>query len=438
MRDAVAARVRALRRCWSMAAAVADYRPAAPCSAEAQEAARADAAGARAHRRHPRRSCAGRAGERIVVGFAAETENVIGNARAQAARQAARSDRRQRRRRAATPGSRSRPTPCTLIDAQRAHRRALGQQGRDRRAHPRRGDERCVARAAPRPGTTRCCRCGRAARGGVASRTPCMDAVLPPAPVQPIVGVLCGIAARCSPRRATRSARRSHRSRSPAARHEWTTDDLLPAPRWARRSGAALRRSTTRMAPDESGRVETADQRRWRNAGAPRAGGRSISIPATSICYAWCWQLDQGSPRTVSASAAASIAEPTLHFAHGCFEPWPYTYPDYAEPVRSGSSPARANDARAERELKAAEYGMVGSVATRISALAESTIPSRWRVDASLRHHAGQRLMAGSSCAACAHVRMAARLRRAVVARAARGRMGTAAPAAAAGPLRRR
>ena len=68
-----------------MAAAVADYRPAAPAGAEDQEAARAACGWSWSV---PPTSCAGvaerrgRSGRpRVVVGFAAETQDLVANAR---------------------------------------------------------------------------------------------------------------------------------------------------------------------------------------------------------------------------------------------------------------------------------------------------------------------------------------------------------------------
>lgn len=49
-------------------------------------------------------------------------------------------------------------------------------------------------------------------------------------------------------------------------------------------------------------------------------------------------------------------AEATLHFEHGCFAPWPYTYPDYASAATLAFFTAVRARWRAERRLKASSW----------------------------------------------------------------------------------
>ena len=152
-----------------MAAAVADFRPKAPSTAEDEEGRRRARDRARADRRHPRRARrAPSAPGQVVVGFAAETERRArergGQARGQAGRPHGRQRRERRRRRV-----RGRHEPGAAA----------------RRRRERRGDCRCSPRSArrtrARPGRRACWVGPRMARPSnmrrSSRRASCADAV---------------------------------------------------------------------------------------------------------------------------------------------------------------------------------------------------------------------------------------------------------------------
>ena len=117
-----------------MAAAVADFRPVAAAERQDQEGRRASRRSCSSRRRtsSPGSARAKRAGQ-VLVGFAAETDDLLANAESEAAAQAPRPDRRQRRQR---PGRRLRARH------QRGHPARAGGEPRDRAARRQTRDRR--------------------------------------------------------------------------------------------------------------------------------------------------------------------------------------------------------------------------------------------------------------------------------------------------------
>jgi hypothetical protein len=175
-----------------------------------------------------------------------------------------------------------------------------------------------------------------------------MGAVRPPAPVQPIVGALAASPTLLAAARAALAAAIAPIGLASAA-VEWTGSHYYRA-----EMGDAIWRQYLAldavMAPDdlaELKRMTNALEERWRG---PR--GRTVNLDPGYLDLLRVVLASTKDAAHRVAIAAGLYAEATLHFAHGRFHPWPYTYPDY-----------RADDAlafftrvrecwRAERMLK--------------------------------------------------------------------------------------
>ncbi len=114
---------------------------------EAQEGRRRPGDRARADPRHPRRARARKAAGQVLVGFAAETNDLRANAAGKLTRKGARPDRGQRRRRPRASGSSTTPTTWSIL----GRRRRAG-------ASPERQAARAIVLDRRRRAATRACR----------------------------------------------------------------------------------------------------------------------------------------------------------------------------------------------------------------------------------------------------------------------------------------
>lgn len=176
-----------------------------------------------------------------------------------------------------------------------------------------------------------------------------MGAVLPPAPVQPIVGMLAASPALLAEARGRLAAAIAPIALASAA-VEWTRSDY-----YRPEMGAAIWRQylalDALMAPEELAdlkRLTNALEDRWRG---PQ--GRAVNLDPGYLDLLRVVLASTKDAAHRVAIAAGLYAEATLHFAHGRFRPWPYTYPDYGGDDALDFF-ARVRDRwRAERLLKA-------------------------------------------------------------------------------------
>ena len=153
-----------------------------------------------------------------------------------------------------------------------------------------------------------------------------MGAVRPPAPVQPIVGLLAA-----SPALLEQACAALAEVVAPPAlaspAWEWMHSayyrDEMGAPLW--RQYLAL---DVLMAPADLAhlkRLTNELEERWR-----RPAGRAVNIDPGYLDLLRVVLASTKDAAHRVAIASGLYAEATLHFAHGRFQPWPYTYPDYA------------------------------------------------------------------------------------------------------------
>ena len=176
-----------------------------------------------------------------------------------------------------------------------------------------------------------------------------MGAVLQSAPVQPIVGVLAA-----SPSLLAEAGDAISATIAPIAlasgAGEWTQSDYYRA-----EMGAVLWRQYLAlddpMAPDdlaELKRLTNALEERWRG-----ARGRAVNLDPGYLDLLRVVLASTKDAAHRVGLGAGIYAEATLHFVHGCFEPWPYTYPDYAGADAIAFFNGVRERWRAERVLKA-------------------------------------------------------------------------------------
>jgi hypothetical protein len=153
-----------------------------------------------------------------------------------------------------------------------------------------------------------------------------MGAVLPPAPVQPIIGLLAA-----SPELLAEARGALDETLAPVALASavlpWMQSDYYRA-----EMGAAIWRQylalDALMAPAdlaELKRLTNALEERWRG-----PGGRSVNVDPGYLDLLRVVLASTKDAAHRVAIAPGVYAEATLHFAHGHYHPWPYTYPDYA------------------------------------------------------------------------------------------------------------
>jgi hypothetical protein len=147
-----------------------------------------------------------------------------------------------------------------------------------------------------------------------------------PAPVQPIVGLLAA-----SPELLTEARAALDDTLAPIALASailpWTHSDYYRA-----EMGAAIWRQY--LALDAlMGPADLADLKRRTNALEERWRGPTGRTVNVDPGYLDLLRVVLASTKDAAhrvAIAAGVYAEATLHFAHGDYQPWPYTYPDYA------------------------------------------------------------------------------------------------------------
>jgi hypothetical protein len=176
-----------------------------------------------------------------------------------------------------------------------------------------------------------------------------MGTVLPPAPVQPIVGLLAA-----SPALLAEACEALSAAIAPAALASavlpWTQSDYYRA-----EMGASLWRQylalDALMPPEDLAdlkRLTNAMEERWRN-----GRGRAVNLDPGYLDLLRVVLASTKDAAHRVAIGAGIYAEATLHFVHGRFEPWPYTYPDYSgDDAREFFTRARERW-RSERVLKA-------------------------------------------------------------------------------------
>lgn len=174
----------------------------------------------------------------------------------------------------------------------------------------------------------------------------------PPMPVQPIVGVLAASPALLAEASAALAASVAPLALAtdPAA---WTQSEYyvreMGAPIW--RQYLAL---DARMAAEELAdlkRLTNALEDRWRS-----ARGRAVNLDPGYLDLLRVVLASTKDAAHRVAIGAGVYAEATLHFAHGSFQAWPYTYPDYAgADARDFFTRVRARF-RTERVLKGATW----------------------------------------------------------------------------------
>jgi hypothetical protein len=175
-----------------------------------------------------------------------------------------------------------------------------------------------------------------------------MGAVAPPAAVQPVIGVL---AASLDLLAAARAAVASSVAAIALASEptEWTQSDY-----YRREMGATIWRQylalDRRMGPHELADLKRLTNRledRWRG---PR--GRAVNLDPGYLDLLRVVLASTKDAAHRVAIGAGCYAEATLHFVHGRFQPWPYTYPDYAGDDALDFFTRVRERFRAERALK--------------------------------------------------------------------------------------
>jgi hypothetical protein len=176
-----------------------------------------------------------------------------------------------------------------------------------------------------------------------------MGAVRPPAPVQPIVGLLAASAALLDQARAALAEAVAAPALASRA-CEWTLSDYYRA-----EMGPQLWRQylalDALMAPDDLAdlkRLTNALEARWRG-----PAGRAVNIDPGYLDLLRVVLASTKDAAHRVAIAAGLYAEATLHFVHGRFQPWPYTYPDYAGDDALDFFTRAREQWRGARELKA-------------------------------------------------------------------------------------
>jgi hypothetical protein len=176
-----------------------------------------------------------------------------------------------------------------------------------------------------------------------------MGAIAPPAPVQPIAGLLAASPALLAEARAALEA-----DLAPIALasqpEEWAQSDY-----YRREMGDRIWRQylalDTRMAPDE-----LADLKRWTNGLEDRWRGplgRSVNVDPG---YLDLLRVVLASTKDAAHRVAIGpgiYAEATLRFVRGRFAAWPHTYPDFAAAAALDFFTQVRERFRAERVLKA-------------------------------------------------------------------------------------
>src|SRR5262245_59049419 len=179
-----------------------------------------------------------------------------------------------------------------------------------------------------------------------------MGAVLPPAPVQPIVGMLAASPGLLGDARDAIDATIAPIALASGVT-EWTQSDYYRS-----EMGPELWRQylalDALMAPSDLAELKQLTNRleeRWRG-----AAGRSVNVDPGYLDLLRVVLASTKDAAHRVAIAPGIYAEATLHFARGRFEPWPYTYPDYAgEQAREFFTRARESW-RAARVLKAPSW----------------------------------------------------------------------------------
>ena len=176
-----------------------------------------------------------------------------------------------------------------------------------------------------------------------------MGALRPPAPVQPIVGVLAASPALLDQARAALAAVVAPPALASAAR-QWVQSDY-----YRDEMGAHLWRQylalDALMAPDDLAdlkRLTNELEMRWRG-----AVGRAVNLDPGYLDLLRVVLASTKDAAHRVAIASGLYAEATLHFVHGRFQPWPYTYPDYAGDDALDFFTAARAQWRNARELKA-------------------------------------------------------------------------------------
>ena len=153
-----------------------------------------------------------------------------------------------------------------------------------------------------------------------------MGTVLPPAPVQPIAGLLAATPALLDEARDALAAELAPIGLSSAVQ-PWRQSDYYRA-----EMGADIWRQyvtfDVRMAPDQLADLKlrtNALEDRWRG-----AAGRAVNLDPGYLDLVRVVLASTKDAAHRVAIGAGLYAEATLHFVHGRFEPWAYTYPDYA------------------------------------------------------------------------------------------------------------
>lgn len=153
-----------------------------------------------------------------------------------------------------------------------------------------------------------------------------MGSVLPPAPVQPIVGLLAASPALLAEAGAALTETVAPIALASAVR-PWTQSEYYRA-----EMGEAIWRQylalDALMVPEELADLKLLTnqlEERWRG-----GTGRAVNLDPGYLDLLRVVMASTKDAAHRVAIAAGVYAEATLHFAHGRFQPWSYTYPDYA------------------------------------------------------------------------------------------------------------
>jgi hypothetical protein len=176
-----------------------------------------------------------------------------------------------------------------------------------------------------------------------------MGTLHPPEPVQPILGLLAAAPALLAEARDALSATVAPIALASDVR-PWTQSTY-----YCEEMGPSLWRQylalDALMAPDDLAdlkRLTNAMEERWRS-----GRGRAVNLDPGYLDLLRVVLASTKDAAHRVAIGAGIYAEATLHFVHGRFHPWPYTYPDYAgDDAREFFTRARQRW-RAERVLKA-------------------------------------------------------------------------------------
>jgi hypothetical protein len=176
-----------------------------------------------------------------------------------------------------------------------------------------------------------------------------MGGVRSPAPVQPIVAMLGASPAVLGEAREVLETAIAPIALASAVR-EWVHSDY-----YRREMGPALWRQYATldalMAPEDLAdlkRLTNALEERWRG-----VSGRAVNLDAGYLDLLRVVLASTKDAAHRVAIGTGLYAEAALHFAAGRFQPWPYTYPDYAASDAIEFFTRARAQWRAERVLKA-------------------------------------------------------------------------------------